>query len=365
MWDKRRQEELHKGNPPRPFSRPSGDDRSGPLRPGPARRPTVAPFAIPGLRSRAGDGKRDGSEAGLQPGRSGGLEQEPVSASDPAAAPEPPVVAESVDSRAVSASDNESRVNQSALDLTSLLSTASLYHPYAEPAPSEPAGHRLQSDADAERGAAEASTPTDSALSAEVGSAGPGPADPDNGLAPAGEAIESPGTPDVDWDLGGARLDGDPQTLLHAESTVRPDSSGTEADTLTGESAPIEATVDVEGGDPGAAVDNAEIPSGTGAADRSATSEAENADTTPGSPSAGARGEPGFELEPPFRAGVMLDVDVELAEVVAASLSHERAAEVMEAVARRVRSGEIVVSVDSTASEAIVVASVLTALLKD
>ncbi|MGQ0765150.1 MAG: hypothetical protein ACT4OZ_05730 [Gemmatimonadota bacterium] len=62
---------------------------------------------------------------------------------------------------------------------------------------------------------------------------------------------------------------------------------------------------------------------------------------------------------------IMLDVDAELAEVVAASVAHERAAEVMEAVARRVRSGEIVVSVSSTATEAIVVASVLTALLKD
>jgi hypothetical protein len=93
------------------------------------------------------------------------------------------------------------------------------------------------------------------------------------------------------------------------------------------------------------------------------------------SPAAGTPGDPGrVGMLPPDGAFTAVpvsarydfeDAEEDLAEFVASSASHERAAEIMEAVARRVRSGEIVVSIDAGASEAMVVASVLTALLRD
>jgi hypothetical protein len=71
------------------------------------------------------------------------------------------------------------------------------------------------------------------------------------------------------------------------------------------------------------------------------------------------------EVAPITGAYDLASGDEDLVRFVAASDAHERAAAIMEAVARRVRSGEIVVSIDADASEAMVVASVLTALLRD
>jgi hypothetical protein len=59
------------------------------------------------------------------------------------------------------------------------------------------------------------------------------------------------------------------------------------------------------------------------------------------------------------------EAENDLIAFVAASEGRERIASVLEAVARRVQSGEIVVPVDAHASEAAVLASVLTALLRD
>jgi hypothetical protein len=69
------------------------------------------------------------------------------------------------------------------------------------------------------------------------------------------------------------------------------------------------------------------------------------------------------ERPAPLRTEEYAPVD-ELEALVAATDAQELTAHVLETVARRVRSGEIVVPVDAGASEVVVVAQVLTALLK-